>query len=193
MTSEQNKVLEKIKANDQHPEGGEIKLITEGSFRGYFVRETPDLRELWYGNGQLRDRRSYKDGGPEGLWESWHVNGQLWKRGYYKDGEPDGKHYQWYPNGQLQSIRNWVSGDFEGLSEDWDEEGRLIERRHFKASEIQWRERLDPTSKRIRRITYKKGFSWGSSLIDHFTEPTAEETKKKITLTAKKKKSGLKR
>ena len=122
-----------------------------------------------------------------GVQEACYENGQMAYRRYYKDGKEDGKHYQWYPNGQLKSTINWVAGDFEGLQEDWDKEGRLIERKYFKGSEIQWQERLDTTSKRVKRATFKKGFLWFTNQIDHFTDLTAQESKKKITLTPKKK------
>ena len=43
MTPKQEKVLEKLKANDQHPERGEITLVTNGDYKGYFVRESLSL------------------------------------------------------------------------------------------------------------------------------------------------------
>ena len=128
-----------------------------------------------------------------GVQEACYENGQMAYRRYYIDGKEDGKHYQWYPNGQLKSTSNWVVGDFEGLQENWDKEGRLIERKYFKASEIQWRETLDTVSKRIKRATFKNGFLWSTNQIDHFTEPPTQDSKKKITIRPKGKKSGIKR
>ena len=46
--------------------------------------------EEFYENGQLKERRNYRDGVREGAWEYFHPNGQLWSRGNSKDGRPEG-------------------------------------------------------------------------------------------------------
>ena len=125
MTPEQKEVLERIKANDQHPERGEITLITEGSFRGCFVRETPDFFEWWHKNGQLGVRCNLKEGKLDGIYEGWHNNGQLSFRCNYENGKKDGLKECWYDNGQLEERCNFKEGDEEGLWECWHENGQL--------------------------------------------------------------------
>ena len=41
----------------------------------------------WYGNGQKKKERTYKDGNEDGLWTSWYVNGQKKWEKTYKDGK----------------------------------------------------------------------------------------------------------
>ena len=43
--------------------------------------------ETHWGNGQLRERCTLKEGKPDGLYESWHKNGKPWARRTYKDGK----------------------------------------------------------------------------------------------------------
>lgn len=60
MTEDQKKVLEELKANDQHLERGEIKLVKRDSGMEYFERLSSNHFERWYDNGQLSEVTTYK-------------------------------------------------------------------------------------------------------------------------------------
>ena len=66
-----------------------------------------DLQELFYENGQLKTKRTFKliSGRVKvhGLYEEYHENGQLQERGNYKDGELDGLWEKYHENGELES------------------------------------------------------------------------------------------
>jgi len=86
-----------------------------------------------YKNGQIKERKTFKDGVQEGLWEKYRYydNGQLWETENYKDGKRDGL-WEWYrENGQLFSRENFKDGVPEGLPESFDQEGNLIRTRFF--------------------------------------------------------------
>ena len=54
-----------------------------------------------YGNGQVREEATFKDGKLDGKWTWWYENGQKKSEIYYKDGKYDGKVTLWYENGQI--------------------------------------------------------------------------------------------
>ena len=46
--------------------------------------------ETFYENGQLRNRKNYKNGKLDGLYEYYYKNGRLEQRGKYSNGKKDG-------------------------------------------------------------------------------------------------------
>ena len=52
---------------------------------------------VYYENGQLQHKGTFKNGETHGLAEAYHENGQLEARGTYKDGEAHGlvERYRW--------------------------------------------------------------------------------------------------
>ena len=63
-----------------------------------------------YENGQLQERRNYKDGKPDGLAEAYYENGKLDAKRNFKDGELDGLYEEYYENGQLKLKENYKDG-----------------------------------------------------------------------------------
>ena len=55
-----------------------------------------------YDNGQLKGKRTYKDGKKDGFYEEYYENGQLGRKGTYKDGEENGVCEKYYIDGQLE-------------------------------------------------------------------------------------------
>lgn len=51
MTEDQKKIVEEIKANDQHPERGEIELAKDDLGFEYFQRISSSHLESWHQNG----------------------------------------------------------------------------------------------------------------------------------------------
>ena len=76
-----------------------------------FITET-------YSNGQLREKKTYKDGKKDGVYEWYFENGQLEEKGTYKDGVADGAVERYYENGQLR----W-KGTYNGVIEKYNEDG----------------------------------------------------------------------
>ena len=123
---EQKEVLEKLKANDKHPERGDIKLVKDVLGNEYFERSDSVSFEIWHLNGQLKNRGTYKDRKLEGLLEEWYENGKLKARENYENGKLVGLVEQWYPNGQLCVRSHFKNGLREGFEEVWDKEGNFF-------------------------------------------------------------------
>lgn len=184
--------LAKIKANDEHPERGEIRYNSDVNFfeRGY---RKNGLYESWYSNGQLCERKNYLVGKLHGLQESWHKNGKLFIRENYKHGLRDGIYEQWHKNGQ-QYLRenykddmsnglcegwhtngqlNWranVKNDkMEGLYEEWHSNGQLKERAHFKNDKLNGLREVRADDSTITRSMYEHGVEVSRSKVSEFS------------------------
>lgn len=58
-------------------------------------------RSIFYGNGQLKEKKTFRRGTPQGPYQAYHANGQLRGKGAYKDGKRDGL-WEWHDeNGRL--------------------------------------------------------------------------------------------
>ena len=55
-----------------------------------FAAGVPSLNEMFFDNGQLYKRYSYKDGALEGVYEEFNRSGYIILRGNYAKGEKDG-------------------------------------------------------------------------------------------------------
>ena len=98
------------------------------------VRNGP--HETYYENGQLEEKRTYKDGVQDGPFERYHDNGQLSTKGTYKDGERDGLFEYYDENGQLRSKRTYKDGELDGPDEGYFEDGQLSGTGTFKNGEF---------------------------------------------------------
>lgn len=126
MTPEEEKVLEKIKVNDQHPERGEIKLITDHpGCVGKFGRHSFDLYEMWNESGLLIWRFEHKCERHHGLEEIWYENGQMQSRCTYKNGKKDGLCERWHKNGERAIMCVFQRDKIEGLEIRWSPDGSL--------------------------------------------------------------------
>ena len=54
----------------------------------------------YYGNGQKKYERNFKNGKEEGLCIHWYENGQKQSEGQYRDGKPDGLWSEWTEGGE---------------------------------------------------------------------------------------------
>ena len=187
MTKDQKKVLEELIANDQYPERGEIEFITEGFYRGFFMRKTPDSHEMWYVDGQLASRINCKDDRWEGLLEQCHENGQMSARGEYKEGKREGLHEEWYDNGQLAVRWNFKHGEAEGLCERWSANGQLDLRVNYKNDRLNglW-EKWNENGQLVDRRRYK------NNKLTRYLPLDDKETPKQIKIQYSKKKGGAK-
>ena len=83
------------------------------------------LRENWYENGKLNSRVTYKDGKLNGLYETWYDNGQQLLRANYKDDKLNGLREEWHRNGNIKLIANYNGGKRDGVFETWHRNGQL--------------------------------------------------------------------
>jgi antitoxin component YwqK of YwqJK toxin-antitoxin module len=66
--------------------------------------------EWYHENGQLSQKRTFKDGKLDGPFERYYENGQLERKGTFEDEERDGP-WEWYhENGQLREKRTYKDG-----------------------------------------------------------------------------------
>ncbi len=65
---------------------------------------------VYYVDGQIKKKESYKDGKPDGTWEMYHENGQLRSRGFFKDAELNGALEIYSEDGLLMVKDAYVNG-----------------------------------------------------------------------------------
>ena len=82
------------KCGFKSPQGSEFCGSCGEPIRG------PD--EVYFENGQLKAKGTYKDGKWHGPYESYHQNGQAWKKGTYTDGKWHGPYEEYFEDGQLR-------------------------------------------------------------------------------------------
>lgn len=94
--------------------------------------------EGWHENGQIRERRNYKNGELDGLYETWYENGQMQQRLNCKNGKLDGLCEDWYKDGQMWARSNWKDGWPDGLYEHWIyfKDGPVLVRERWKDGKI---------------------------------------------------------
>jgi antitoxin component YwqK of YwqJK toxin-antitoxin module len=90
----------------------------------------------YYKNGQVKERRNYKDGINYDLFELYFENGQLEERGFIKNNKLDGLYKSFYANGQLAKKGNYIDDKKEGLWEEYWENGYVKERQKFKDGQM---------------------------------------------------------
>ncbi|WPN56863.1 toxin-antitoxin system YwqK family antitoxin [Pseudomonas sp. P9_31] len=76
-------------------------------------REQGDFKE-WYGTGQLKDHKIYKDGKLEGTALTWYESGQMNSSAEYKDGLQQGVSRFWGPDGRLSAECHYDAGVRQG-------------------------------------------------------------------------------
>ena len=67
--------------------------------------------EEYYGNGNKKQERNYKDGRTDGLWTEWYENGQKWEKGTMKEGIEVGKWIYYNENGSVKEIKDYNKGE----------------------------------------------------------------------------------
>lgn len=93
--------------------------------------------EVYYENGQLRERGSFNESGEmQGPYESYHENGQLRVRGTYVAGQRDGPWETFYDDGQPQMVSREQLGISHGRQEWYYPNGQLKEFWTFSDGEL---------------------------------------------------------
>ena len=131
-TALQDIIMQTIKQQDNSMDNLENFIDPKLSGDDIFNLHLTGVQEAYYDNGQISNRKFYKDGLPEGMGYSWYRDGQLAGRCSYKHGEPEGVGQSYYDNGQLEERATFKAGRREGVSERWYLDGQLSERCSYK-------------------------------------------------------------
>lgn len=93
--------------------------------------------EVFYPNGNIKERTRFECGEPDGKHESWHENGNLWETAFYIKGEIEGEHKLWYENGQLCLSEFYRNGQQDGEFKSWYSNGLMRCRAYYKEGHIE--------------------------------------------------------
>lgn len=97
---------------------------------GYFVEEGSNkpftgTNTMYYKNGKIHRKASFKDGLMHGEVLQYFKNGKLSVRGAMKNGVKSGKWTSWYENGEKLREGNFVNNNEEGLFTWWYKNGEV--------------------------------------------------------------------
>ena len=56
---------------------------------------------VFYDNGGIKEKGTYKNDEKDGPWVKYHDNGQLFRKGTYKNGKKDGPWVDYKPDGTV--------------------------------------------------------------------------------------------
>ena len=87
----------------------------------------------YYENGQLKEKRTYKDGERNGLGASYYENGQLSEKITLKDGSGTVERY--FDNGRLWITATYKDEELNGLNEVYYQNGQLEYQQTYKDGE----------------------------------------------------------
>lgn len=82
------------------------------------------LNEEFYPDGARKGTRTWKDGLTEGPVIYWHPNGRKSYEAHYVDGQRNGFATVWYPNGQKQWETTFKAGKTHGRWREWYKDGK---------------------------------------------------------------------
>ncbi len=144
-------VFAKIKSTDEHPEAGEIRLVSDFAHEFIFCRGNLEngLYERWDSQGDLKMQIETKNGyivsnilmlkllradddHPERgeIREAHTPEGHL---SHYERGDKqNGLYESWYPDNGIQAKQaNYKNGELDGLYEEWDFYGTPIVKQDY--------------------------------------------------------------
>lgn len=75
--------------------------------------------QTYYNDGQLYERKNYKDGKQNGLYQSWYYNGKLFEKSNWKNEKRHGLYEEWDKDGK-QIIKQYYISDQEVTEEEWN-------------------------------------------------------------------------
>ena len=81
--------------------------------------------ELYYENGQLKRKTSFKDDKYNGPYEEYFENGQIKIKTSFRLGKYHGPLVMYYKNGQIEAEGNHIEGGYDGIQKKYYENGNL--------------------------------------------------------------------
>ena len=113
------------------------KLVERNGIKYEINSQIPftGVATVYYENGQLMSKLTYKDGKQNGLIESYYDNGQLESKGNWKGGKLNGIYEGYRENGQLEFKDTYKDGKQNGLARMYYENGQLMIKGTYKDGE----------------------------------------------------------
>ena len=89
-----------------------VQLLERGGVWYYPFHKVPlhGRVVVWYENGQMKSRHTYKDGKQSGRWTDWYESGQKKLDTRYKDGQQDGPWTVWDKHGNITKQTTYSHG-----------------------------------------------------------------------------------
>ena len=94
-----------------------------------------DISVEYYQNGQLEKKIRWRDGRYHGLCEWYYEDGDTYMMRNYMYGKKDGLHVVYRENGNLLFVRNYRDGEFDGEVKSYYENGQLSQKTLYKYGE----------------------------------------------------------
>jgi len=91
----------------------------------------------YYKQGQVKNKRSYKNGKDNGESIYYFQNGNIWTITRYRGGKLNGESINYYENGQVERKINYKDDVFDGISIYYYENGQIMKELNFKAGQLQ--------------------------------------------------------
>jgi antitoxin component YwqK of YwqJK toxin-antitoxin module len=124
---------------EEFDEQGNI-IRTQHWKNGQLIEETkPELTPyiIYHPNGNVSIKGQRNSVGQrEGIWEIFYENGNILRRTSYKEGNKDGIAEYFYENGNIESRTSYKEGKKDGIQTFYDEQGNIIETTLWKDGEI---------------------------------------------------------
>lgn len=100
---------------------------------GHFVKGKRHGKwDAWHAtDNYYKDKGTWKNGIPHGLWTNFHPNGKIETQGKRKNGPKDGKWTSWYPDGSKKEEGRYTNGKKEGLWKFWSEKTLVEQQRMY--------------------------------------------------------------
>ena len=83
--------------------------------------------EIFFQNGQLKEKGIVKNGVLDGIWESYYENGQLEIKTTYIKGKNNGLYTSYFENGQIKFETIYINNIRQNYYKWYDMNGNLIE------------------------------------------------------------------
>ncbi len=95
------------------------------------------MTKEYHANGKLKFISNINDEGQlHGLYTIWYDNGQIEFKASYRDGRRHGRATRWRKDGSKQSDRGYKRGLYHGLSIWWDKDGRMEASENYRYGDL---------------------------------------------------------
>jgi antitoxin component YwqK of YwqJK toxin-antitoxin module len=110
------------------------ELILDAAKGLVFDKNQPfsGISKLYYKNGQLAEKISYREGKKDGVLQKWFVNGMLSYEANYKSNKRHGRVTSWWQNGNKRTIGNFVESKANGPQKQWYSSGALFKQQNMR-------------------------------------------------------------
>ena len=104
---------------------------TLASVEPYKEGRIDGVSTIYYPEGGLSEKRSFRLGVRDGLWEQFYSDGKIKLRGAFKDGEKDGPFRTYYGSGLLMISGQYVQGHQSGTWVYFTEKGVISKKEYY--------------------------------------------------------------